>query len=63
MPKVSVKRVEVAEKRWRDIAFPFPCIPVNRECLWKKFQVEKKLCQYIKQNKKQLSSLNLGLEN
>ena len=42
------KRVEVVEwnKSWSP---PFPCCPVNRQCLWKKTLIEKK----IKQKKEQ----------
>ena len=36
------ERVEVVErnKRWSP---PFPCCPVNRQCLWKKTLIEKKI--------------------
>ena len=38
-----------SEWKWyrglKEIVSPFPCCPVNRECSWKKTQIEKKLCR------------------
>ena len=31
---------------------PFPCSPVIRECLWKKTQIEKKVDQLVRREKK-----------
>ena len=40
------ERVEVVEwnKRW---SLPFPCCPVNRQCLWKKTLIEKKFLLWL----------------
>ena len=41
--EVSWKRVEVLVKD----TLPFPCYPMNRECLWKKTQIEKKVRKQV----------------
>ena len=32
---------EVGESGWEELKRPFPCCSTNRECLWKKTQIEK----------------------